>query len=49
MMNLRKFFSIGLLSWAVTLTAQAIEVTKTTCEMMQNPLALVTTQPRFGW
>lgn len=29
--------------------AEAIEVTKTTCEMVTNPLALTTSQPRFGW
>lgn len=48
-MNLRKFFSIGLFSWAVIFTAQGINVTKSTCEMIQNPLALVTRHPRFGW
>lgn len=48
-MNLRRSFSIGFLSWVVTFTAQGINVTKTTCEMTQTPLALVTGQPRFGW
>lgn len=29
--------------------AFGIEVTKATCELSVNPLALTTTQPRFGW
>lgn len=48
-MNFKRFFSIGILSWVVILGAHAIEVTKTTCEMTLNPLALATQQPRFGW
>ena len=48
-MNFKRLFSIGILSWVVILGAHAIEVTKTTCEMTLNPLALATQQPRFGW
>lgn len=34
----------------VTVSAsRVIEITKTTCEMVETPLALTTAQPRFGW
>ncbi len=48
-MNIKRLFSIGMLSWAMVCGALAIEVTRTTCEMTENPLALATKQPRFGW
>lgn len=36
-------------SWLAAMSLQAIDVTRITCEMMQNPLALDTRTPRFGW
>ncbi len=48
-MNFKRIFSLGILSWAVSFGVQAVEVTKVICEMTENPLALATQQPRFGW
>lgn len=46
---MRKIYWIGLLSLLSILPLRALEVTKVTCEMSVNPLALTASQPRFGW
>jgi alpha-L-rhamnosidase len=33
----------------LSIASYAIEITKLTCEFQQNPLAINTLQPRFGW
>ena len=33
----------------LSMASKAIEITKLTCEFQQNPLAINTLQPRFGW
>jgi hypothetical protein len=45
-MRRQLLFFIGL---CLPLLASAITVSKTTCEMVVNPLAVTTTTPRFGW
>ncbi len=47
-MNKRYIIS-GLFLIAFISVVNALEVTKMTCEMMVNPLAIVFRQPRFGW
>ncbi|HEY6914026.1 MAG TPA: hypothetical protein VI413_05060, partial [Paludibacter sp.] len=45
---MKKFFFIALLL-CISIASNAIEITKLTCEFQQNPLAVNTLQPRFGW
>ena len=33
----------------LSIASYAIEITKLTCEFQQDPLAINTLQPRFGW
>lgn len=48
-MNRKTTLLLLLLLIPLAAPLHAIEVTKTTCEMTEQPLALVTHQPRFGW
>ncbi len=48
-MNSKKLLSTLILSWMMVCGVFAIEVTKTTVEMRETPLALDITTPRFGW
>ncbi len=45
---MKKIFPILFLI-CVSITVNAIEITNLTCEFQQNPLAVNTLQPRFGW
>jgi len=45
---MKKIFFIALLL-CYSIASNAIEITKLTCEFQQNPLAINTLQPRFGW
>ena len=45
---MRKCF-LFVLIFSVSISINAIEIQKLTCEFQQNPLAVNTLQPRFGW
>lgn len=42
-------FTTFLVTILVSVHVHAIEVKNPTCELMDNPLSIATTQPRFGW
>ncbi len=44
-----KLLLLGMLTFCMSASANAIEVTRVTCEMDTSPLAISTTTPRFGW
>ena len=48
-MNRRYIILLGLFLVTSMGIVNALEVTKVTCEMMVDPLAVVSGQPRFGW
>ena len=48
-MNIKRIAFLGIFSWLAAASLQAIDVTRTTCEMMDSPLALPTATPHFGW
>ena len=45
---MRKYISL-ILVLLISMATQAIEIKKLTCEFQQNPLAINTLLPRFGW
>ena len=48
-MNIKRIAFLGMFSWLAAFSLQAIDVTRMTCEMTENPLALSVQKPRFGW
>ena len=46
---MKRFIFLGMFSWLAATSLQAIDVTRVTCEMMEQPLALSARTPRFGW
>lgn len=48
-MKINRILFGGILSWLATVSLQAIDVTRLTCEMSDKPLALAERIPHFGW
>lgn len=48
-MKINRILFGGILSWLATVSLQAIDVTRLTCGMVEQPLALAERCPHFGW